>query len=120
MMHPHTKLRQVRMHPYKQGHGPTFSLTLWDTGERDSMNKAILAYRLRMEGKTIFQGEDFHTPHRPLNSDQNIEELLGFLCLKPGDTDADWFDQYTPEQLAFTEKHGEWLACEAECRFGRN
>lgn len=35
--------------------------------------------------------------------------LLGFLALRPGDTDAEYFERYTPEQLDFAAEHGDEL-----------
>lgn len=45
--------------------------------------------------------------------------MLTFLSLRPGDTDRDYFDRYTPEQLDWARAHGEelsWLATELEER----
>jgi hypothetical protein len=67
----------------------------------------------------IFEGEDFScSPMIAIDSDDSLRSLLGFLTLKPGDTDRDYFDDYTPEQLAFAENEAESLsiwALECEC-----
>jgi hypothetical protein len=39
--------------------------------------------------------------------------LLGFLSLKPGDTDREYFDDYTQEQLDFVAEFGDSLAMTA-------
>ena len=36
--------------------------------------------------------------------------LLAFLSLKPGDTDPEYFEGYTPEQLEFARQEGESLS----------
>ena len=38
--------------------------------------------------------------------------------MKPGDTDSEYFEHYTPEQLAFAEQYGETVDCYAMDRFG--
>jgi hypothetical protein len=47
-----------------------------------------------------------------------VRALMGFLTLRPGDTDDEYFDRYTPDQLAFADEHGEFLGLEVEMRFG--
>jgi hypothetical protein len=37
--------------------------------------------------------------------------------MRPGDTDRDYFADYTPEQLAWAEQHGEALSIEREARY---
>ena len=37
------------------------------------------------------------------DADATLRALLGFLTLRPGDTDADYFDGYTQRQRAFCE-----------------
>ena len=40
--------------------------------------------------------------------------VLAFLSLKPGDTDPEFFEDYTPEQLAFARAEGENLVLYVE------
>jgi hypothetical protein len=37
--------------------------------------------------------------------------------MRPGDTDDDYFDSYTPEQLAFVEEYGEALGYVRQSRY---
>ncbi len=46
---------------------------------------------------------------QPLDGDQTVRGVLGFLALRPGDVEADYFDRYTPEQLAWRDQHAEDL-----------
>ena len=63
-----------------------------------------LAYRLLDEGKVIFEGDEFGpSPSFAWDSDDSVMALLSFLTLQPGDTDEEYFQDYTPEQL-------EWIA----------
>ncbi len=44
--------------------------------------------------------------------------VLSLAAMKPGDTDADYFADYTPAQLAFAEAFGEELSMVREERYG--
>lgn len=114
------KIRRVTLAPYGRK-GPTFTLTLWDTGRRDGRGQSYLAYRLTSHGRPIFEGEDFSgSPMHTDDSDATVRSLLTFLTLRPGDTDADYFSEYTPQQIAFRDEHAEYLAWEVTQRFGED
>ena len=86
--------------------------------------RVALGYRLnQVDGNrrwTLFEGEDFGcSPLHAIDSDETIAALLGFLTLRPGDTDSEYFADYTPRQLEFCDQHAEALAWEAEVRFGQ-
>jgi len=80
-----------------------YTLALWDTYERDSHR--TLGYRFSgPSGRVLFQGQDYHVPgHHALDSNETVQGLLGWFVLKPGDTDDEYFKDYTPEQLEFAE-----------------
>lgn len=80
----------------------------------------LFAYELYESGKLIFSGRDFspspidmprHGWHNTLPF-QSMLDLLDFLTLQPGDTDPEYFDDHTQEQL-------DWLDTSAanEIRF---
>lgn len=124
MKHDPNLLRTVRLSPYRKGQGPTFTLRTWDTGDSNKGHHR-LRYELRQHdaGKTavIFSGSDFGcSPMWCIDSDESIAAILGFLTLRPGDTDAEYFADYTPEQIAFCDQHAESLSCEAMNRFGES
>ncbi len=67
----------------------------------------------------LFEGEDFCcAPSYAIDGDQCIASLMGFLTLRPGDTDREYFADYTPEQLEYCSHHAESLSCEVMNRFG--
>ena len=71
---------------------------IWRGGE----HVTYICYR---DGKLLFSGEDFKpSPLYGYDSLQAITSCLGFLTVKPGDTDREYFKDYTPEQL-------EWANC---------
>lgn len=79
-----------------------YSLFLWDTGRRTggAFGRCDLGYVLRKGRRVIFEG-DRYSPGAgtAIDSDAAVFGLLGFLTLKPGDTDPDYFRDYTPGQL---------------------
>ena len=61
-----------------------------------------VAYRFTQAGKLLFEGNDFHPS--PLHADDSMEtvySLLSFLTLQEGDTDDEYFANYTKAQLAW-------------------
>ena len=87
-----------------------YHLDLFDTGRTDWRGQTVLAYELRLRDRVIFSGDDFAgSPLHADDSDATVGALLGFLSLRPGDTDREYFDGYTADQLEFAEEHGEEL-----------
>ena len=71
--------------------------------------------------KVLFPRAAFYVgtaPHVSIDSDDAKELVLSLFALKPGDTDADFFAHYTPEQLAFVERWGETISMIALDRYG--
>jgi hypothetical protein len=127
----HDIIRRCRFAPYLKGMGPTFSLIVWDTHHTDRLGKSILGYSLKKHSfprpqprrltVELFTGEDFAcSPLHAIDSDECIATLMGFLTLRPGDTDAEYFANYTPTQLEFCEQYAESLACYCYSRFGEH
>jgi hypothetical protein len=105
-------LRHVKM---TLGPDRAYHLRLWDTGETKG-NKSRLAYQLTgVAGETVFSGEQFCcSPSIAIDSDECLRILLSFLTIRPGDTDQEYFDDYTPSQLAFAEGDAEYLSLWAD------
>lgn len=100
-------LRNVELDGYR--------LMLWDTGRRGIAEKDMLGYALWVpgawEGEPLFVGEDYGaSPMHAIDSDDTLRGIIGFLTLKPGDTDDEYFENYTPEQMAFAESDAESLS----------
>lgn len=137
MLNLENVLRVVRFRPYRASVGnrfrPQFRLTTWDTGRTGFGGKNLVGYRLSMGGGdkrsesvtgqpavwvTVFRGEDFAcSPLHAIDSDMVIASIMGFLTLRPGDTDSDYFADYTPEQIEFAQEWAEALSCEVSARF---
>ena len=70
-----------------------------------------LEYKFFDRGILIFSGDDFRPS--PCHADDSIEtflSLLSFLSLQKGDTDDEYFDEYTPAQLEWRDESAEDLA----------
>ena len=123
------KLRTVRFSPYRKGHGPVFTLTTYDAGTRyeDKLgSRQYIGYRLTISDPgekpyVLFQGDDIGLPRfgsDAIDSDATIKSVMGWLTLKPGDTDEDYFAKYNNDQLGFAAMHAEALLCEVNDRYG--
>jgi hypothetical protein len=94
-----------------------FRLRLWATGERDWRGQTRLAYSFADrawsgEPGEVFAGEDF--AGSPMHADDSMETvrgLLSFLSLRPGDTDSEYFADYTERQRAWCDDRAEYLSC---------
>jgi len=59
-------------------------------------------YAMYLDGAMLFSGDDFSPP--PMDDPYSLDSLvslLGWFTLKPGDTDDDYFAEYTAPQLDF-------------------
>lgn len=119
------KLRHCIFRPYAKGQGPSFDLRMWDTGKTDERGGSILGYTLSIRAHKgakailLFTGTDYHpSPCVAIDSDESVAGLMTFLTLRPGDTDSEHFEGYTPGQLAYCENHAETLSCEVMARYG--
>lgn len=110
---------------FRDVQGVRYTLRLYDTGRLDSRGCSYLGYTLRTgfgdTSTVLFAGEDFAgSPMHADDSDATVADLLGFLTLKPGDTDQEYFASYTPDQLAWAEQHAEYLGYAVTERFGEH
>ncbi len=80
-----------------------YTLRTWDSG-KTRRGRTRIGYELKdgFLGKTIFSDDEFcPSPCHADDADETLRGLLGFLTLRPGDTDRDYFDAYTPAQREF-------------------
>lgn len=90
-----------------------YRLQTWDCGEGFSkrMSQSAIYYRLtHPDGRMLFEGDDFGcSPLHSIDGDECLRALLGFLLLRPGDTDKEYFKAYSKEQLEWAENEAEVL-----------
>lgn len=70
--------------------------------------------------KPLFPRDDFSVGvpgHETIDGRSARELVLSLFCMKPGDTDSEFFAHYTTEQLAFAETYGEELDTVRYARF---
>ena len=83
-------------------------LRTWDTSKTvgtGMMTRTRVGYELRdRDGRRIFNGEDFGpSPMHADDADGSLRALLGFLTLRPGDADDEYFADYDERQQEFSE-----------------
>ena len=116
-------IRTCVFRPYRRGMGPTFTLRLYDMGEPYQGGPHWrIGYTLDMSqnGRSVrlFDASDFGcAPSNAIDSDACVESLMGFLTLRPGDTDSDYFKSYSDEQRAYCDQHAEQLGACVMFRF---
>lgn len=113
------QIRRCVFRPFRKGRGPVFALTLWETGRTCNTGQTKLRYRLTMDSRTLFEGDDYGcSPMHCIDSDASVEGIMGFLTVRPGDTDPEFFKDYAPAQLEYCQRYAEALSCEVQARFG--
>lgn len=88
-----------------------YRLYTWEAGYCFTQQKERIAYTFvaideNGRRKEIFSGSDFYcSPMWAIDSDQTVLSLLGCLTLREGDTDDEYFENYTPAQREFSESY---------------
>ena len=92
-----------------------YRLIMWDTGKQTG-NHTYIGYRfVTRKGHLLFQGTDIGIPQSvPIDSDSAVKTVLKFLTLRPGDTDEEYFLDYSNEQMAFAEGPAEEVSILAD------
>jgi hypothetical protein len=67
------------------------------------------SYVLERDGVTIFEASDF-SAGTDLSYGEAARAILGFLTLQEGDTDSEYFENYTFEQVAWRDEYAENLS----------
>lgn len=97
-------------------YGPNYVLTMADGGYIRGRDRISYTFG-RVGEEPFFAGADFGaSPLDPPFGYRSALALLGFLTLRPGDTDSEYFDAYTPAQMAWANSYDcEALQGEAAC-----
>lgn len=92
----------------------------YDDAPPDGPHHNRIDVEVRHGGKTVFpRGQlycDLGTRHCT-DSDNAKALVMSLVAMRPGDTDSDYFVDYTPDQLEWVEQHGEALSMEREMRY---
>lgn len=80
------------------------TLRVFDMEKTRGTNHHCLGYQFKVGRKIIFEGTDFGCPFQiGIDSLEAAYSILGFLTLKPGDTDKEYFEEYTKEQMEWAK-----------------
>lgn len=81
---------------------------------RDSAGRYTYTVVVRQGGEVIFPiGQLYCGCWDGPGTPGATEHITSLVAMKPGDTDADYFHDYTPEQRAWALENGEMLSLEA-------
>jgi hypothetical protein len=88
-----------------------FKLTMWDMNDVGIHGKTRIGYEFvdtryedAEQNDLVFEGTDFYSPaHECPDSERTMWSLLSFLALGKGDTDREYFENYTPFQLEWRD-----------------
>lgn len=84
----------------------------------DDAGRIRIYLEVRQSGKVIFpRGQLYGALHGTSDGIRAREHALAILEMKPGDTDAEYFDGYTPEQLAWATRYGDEISCIRQERY---
>lgn len=99
-----------------------FLVELYETGTMVGSHTAV-GYRLydvdyaieTGDASVVFEGTDYGVPSgQTIDGDRAVEGILGFLSLRPGDTDDEFFAGDTDRQTAWRIARGEHLGIYAQ------
>lgn len=81
-----------------------YTCKVTEDGYDFASHKSRVSYSLQCGREIIFTGNDLLcSPLHDPESKETILSLMGFLTLQAGDTDSEYFDNYTGAQLAFRD-----------------
>jgi hypothetical protein len=90
-------------------------------GGRGSGNHTRIDLELRFRRRVVFPPGSLWCgipSHQSIDGKDAKRAAVSSFSLKPGDTDREFFDAYTPEQLAFVEQFGEEIGLFVYDRYG--
>jgi len=80
-----------------------FTLRIFDFPFAQRGDRRYYGYELKDGRKVIFEGRDFGPGYATApDSLEAVYGILGFLTVQEGDTDREYFEKYTEEQMAWT------------------
>lgn len=98
---------------------PMIVIRAWEIGFQEP-NHTRLDVEVKQGGKVIFEKGFLYCgipSQESIDGDAAKECVLSLVAMAPGDTDREYFENYTPEQLEWVSAHGEELRYEADRRY---
>lgn len=98
---------------------PMIVIRAWEMGFQHP-NHTRLDVEVRQGSKIIFDKGSLYcgvSSMHSIDGDAAKELVMSLVAMRPGDTDREYFDSYTPEQLDWATAHGELLSMIADDRY---
>lgn len=92
----------------------------FDANYRDNTGHRRIDVEVHADGKVVFpRGATWCSVPRGCTVDgvDARELVLSLVAMKPGDTDADYFESYTEAQLSFADTYGEAIDYVRQLRY---
>lgn len=87
---------------YRQWEQDWFKIDMTVLPFKNKYDKFVIKWHFFDNDILIFEGDSFSpSPQFPPLSDDSVMALISFLTLQPGDTDEEYFKDYTPEQFSW-------------------
>lgn len=112
-----TRVFTLRVKPFTTE--PTITIHAFEGSFRPP-NHTRLDVEVRQGGKTIFPRGTLWCGvpgHVSIDGIEAKQTVLSLVAMRPGDTDRDYFDGYTPEQMDWAIHNGEALTVEGSARY---
>lgn len=100
--------------------GQMIVINIYDTHRVGPYGHSRIDIEVKLNGKVIFKRGDLWVgipSGHSIDGGYAKEAVLSCVAMKKGDADADYFSNYTEEQLEFAEKYGETLSIIREDRY---
>jgi hypothetical protein len=109
----------LRIFPFLRSHDPrAIVIRAFDDLGWDSAGRVKLTCEVRHGGRVIFPRGQLTCALHGTSDGIRAREMATYLVgMKPGDTDADYFADYTPEQLAWAEEYAEHVHIAGQNRY---
>jgi hypothetical protein len=109
----------LRIRLYIRSHDPRLiTITAFDDLPSDSAGRVRLTCEVKHGSEVIFERGKLTCGLHPASDSVAAKELvMSLVAMRPGDTDRDYFADYTDSQLAWAKQHGEELSAERERRY---
>lgn len=115
---------QLRVRLYTKAHDPhLITITVWDNLPADSRGAFRLTCEVKHGPRVIFPRGQLVCTLAPgwatdgIAAREHIMALVGMAPDAGGGEGEDYYDDYTPEQVAWANEHWEALGCAREARY---
>lgn len=105
----------------RPGHPCNVTIRAWENQFGGSSTHTRIDTEMRCNGRVIFAKGDTWCGvpgHHSVDGKEARELVASLFCLKPGDTDQDYFATYSTEQLDWVTSHAEELEIAKNDRYG--